>query len=457
MSPTEMAPGNHDAVDLDLLRQWITDCDPMTPIDPRDRRYFDLERVLVGGEIVSLRGGDHIAGLFDTIRLAGESSCQLFSGFNGTGKSTELRRLAQRLETEGYSVLLADARDYHTLSHPLTIEDMAVITVGALSDAAGVRLGYDLGKESYWTRLAELLQKEVQISDLKVPGLLDLKVGIRETKPFWLKIRGQLAVSSGRLRDDCHQFVRRCVAKIRNAEQQSRGVVFIFDSLERLNAPLGRFRELMSSMLSVLVDAPHVLHLPDCHVIYTVPPFVQLVKPGLRDLYHRVSHVLPAIKVAERGITLQQYQPGVDALMELVARRIPVDEVFGDRRDLLERLIVYSGGHVRTLITFIRDLLSDALRFGLPPSEEDVERVVQPFREQARIRVWRDSVLLLDRILETGNIEELNEEDHAVLAQYMADYLVLCYRNPKGWFEVHPLIREHVRELAAKVRGENTP
>jgi hypothetical protein len=28
---------------------------------------------------------------------------------------------------------------------------------------------------------------------------------------------------------------------------------------------------------------------------------------------------------------------------------------------------------------------------------------------------------------------------------------VLCYQNGEGWFEVHPLVRDHVRRRAAEM------
>ncbi len=63
---------------------------PRTPVVLADH--------VVDGKLVSLRGEDHIDALYDTITLREEQSCQLFSGFSGTGKSTELRRLTRRLE-----------------------------------------------------------------------------------------------------------------------------------------------------------------------------------------------------------------------------------------------------------------------------------------------------------------------------------------------------------------------
>jgi hypothetical protein len=445
-----------DAVDRDTLRRWIANCDPQAPIDPSDERYFDLDRVNVGGEVLSLRGDDHIEGLYDGVTLSQGQSCQLFSGFSGTGKSTELRRLARLLENDGYSVLLVNAQDYHDLGHPLAIEDLLVIIAGAFGDATTERLGSDVLKDSYWQRLAELVKQDVQLGDVKLPlGIADLKIGIKHANSFWVKAREALAISPGQLRDHSHRFIQKCAAKITNAESPSRGVVFVLDSLERLTAPIPHFRDVMNSVLQVLLEYPEFLRLPDCHVIYTVPPYVHLINPALKARYDRSSLVLPAIKVLERGERFEPYSPGIDALAELVGRRLPLEQVFGNRRDLLDRLIVYSGGHVRTLIWFVRELVFRSRRRGLPPSEDDIERVVQPFREQARMAIWRETVPLLESILRKGTVESIREEDYAYLARFMDEFVVLCYRNGDGWYEIHPLIREFVQELADKIRAED--
>ena len=435
------------------LRRWIASCDPKTPIDPSDERYFDLDEVVVDGETVALRGRDHIRGLYDAVRLSERESCQLFSGYSGTGKSTELRRLAHLLENDGYTVLLADAQDYHSLTRKLTIGDLLVIAAGGLGEAASQRLGTDVVRESYWERLLGFLRRDVELGDIKLPaGILDLKIGIRHAVPFWVQVQDALAGSLGHLRDHAHRFVRRSVAAVEKAESPCRGVVFILDSLEKLSASVTEFRQVMESIVRVLGTYSDFLRLPDCHVIYAVPPYVQLVSPQLKDRYDKASLVLPAIKVLERGEDIEPYRPGVDALAQLVEKRIPVDRVFGARRDLLEQLIVYSGGHVRMLLSFVRDLLTDSRRRGLPPSEEDIERVVQPFREQAGTTIWWESVPLLERIRTRGSLEGISEQEHAYLAHFMDNYVVLCYRNGDGWYEVHPLAREIVRRLAAEWR-----
>lgn len=443
-------------VDEDKLRTWIRNCDPHAPLDPTDSRYLNLGEVSVGGESVCVRGEDAVAALTDAIELSDRSSCQLFSGFIGTGKSTELRRLKTDLEAYGYVVLLADAQNYHDLNHPLAIEDLLVILAGSFGEAAAQHLGPDLPETSYWHKLQEFLRKDVELKDIQIPaGAADLKLGVSHAQPFWLKVRETLALSLGKLQDHSHRYVRGCVARIERVHRPVRGVVFVLDTLEKLRGPETEFRQMMESVVRVLSDYPGFLRLPDCHVIYTVPPYAQMISPGLGEHYDRVSQVLPAVKVLEPGSQDRPFAAGVEAMISLIGRRIPIAEVFGERRDLLEVLVLSSGGHVRTLISFLKELLFRARRNGLPPTEAEVQRVVQPFRERARMAIWRESALLLHRVLTAGTVEGIREEEYAILARLMDNSIVLSYRNGEGRYEVHPLVRDHVVALSREINGES--
>jgi hypothetical protein len=33
----------------------------------------------------------------------------------------------------------------------------------------------------------------------------------------------------------------------------------------------------------------------------------------------------------------------------------------------------------------------------------------------------------------------------------MDSYIVLCYRNGDGWYEIHPLVRDYVQRLAREL------
>ncbi|NJL27531.1 MAG: AAA family ATPase [Thermoanaerobaculia bacterium] len=437
------------------MRHWFIRCDPRLPLEPGDdERYFDLDHVVVDDQTVSLRGRFRIEDLYQPITMLQNESCQLFSGFSGTGKSTELRRIQRNFEDNGYVVLLADAQKYHNLSREILIEDLLVVIAAAFGDALAKRLGEDPAAVSYFQQLKQLL-KGVKLEEMSLSlGLVELKTGVEHAQPFWQKIREALGRSLGKLGEDVHGYVREGVARLRRAQPTSRGVVFILDNLERLTAPFGNFRAVMASVMDVFDGYNRFLRLPDCHVIYTVPPYVQILRHTLRERYDRVSHVLPAVKVLELGEKRQPYRPGVEALIELLRCRFPVDRLFGSRRDLLERLVVDSGGHVRTLITFVRELLYKAGQSGLPLQEVDLEDVTRPFREHVGLRLSREHASLLRRILQTGSVNATPESEHEALARLMDDYLVLCYRNGDDWYEVHPLARRLAERLVAELENE---
>lgn len=434
------------------LREWLARCNPLQPLEPDHPCYYDLGKAIGDEHPVRLRGDYSVEQLIEPIELIPESTCQLFSGFSGTGKSTELRSLRHLLDRRGYSVLFIEAQNYHSLHRELAIEDLMVILAGAFGDALGERLGEDVIKEGFWQRLVSFLRQDLHLSDAKIPlGVADLKIGIGHGKPFWEEIRQTLALSLGKLRDKVHDFIRRSVAQLKEAEPNTKGVVFIVDNLERLRAPAGQFQQVMESVNRVLSDYSSFLRLPDCHVIYTVPPYVQLVSPSLNEHYNGQSFVLPAIKVTEAGLPLRAYEPGIQALRELVAKRLPLGRLFADE-ETLETLIINSGGHVRTLISFLEKLLLKARTSGLPFAESDVARVIAPFRERSRLRMGVRGSKILARILERGTLDGIEAEQHATLAGLMDEYLVLCYLNGENRYEVHPLIREHVEKLARERR-----
>lgn len=239
------------------------------------------------------------------------------------------------------------------------------------------------------------------------------------------------------------------MAALRKKYRDAAGVVFILDSLERLRGAQDRFREIMDSVGQVFDQRADLLHLPGCHVVYTVPPYAEILHPNLSRLYARPIHKpLPAVKVVERGPELTPYAPGIEALIEVVARRVPIDQGFAGRRDLLARLVLYSGGHVRTLLSFVRELLLRSVNRELPPSDALIEDILRDFAENIRIAVRPEGVRLLDSVRRNAAIDEVPESELPLLARYIDSHIVLCYRNGEGWYEVHPLIRDYVARRA---------
>lgn len=442
-----------DKPSIDELREWLKACDPGIPIDPADRRFVDFYRFEHAGRQISLRGDDTEAGLpvlADAIELSSDRSCQLFSGFPGTGKSSELRGLQRNLEKRGYVVLVADAGEYLNLRGRLTISDLLIVVAAAFGEAADVRAGTKLAKAGYLDRLLEFLHSDVKVDGVGINlpgGVGDLKLGISTNQPFWIQVRDRLAASIGRLRDHAHHYVDELAKQLLGRKPGARGVVFIFDSLEKIRSTRPEeFGAVIESVAEVFVTQAELLHFP-CHMVYTIPPYVRHLELG--TLYTQVTEVLPAIRVRDRRGN-EPYVPGIQALSEVVRRRIPVERVFGRDEVLLRELAMQSGGHVRLLLTFVRDLLLRAKQGGLPITQLSVVRVVQRHREDAERNLWRERLPLLRDILTYHELPGMSREQLSVLAGLLDDFTVLCYRNGDGWYDVHPLVRDKLVQLLAR-------
>ena len=97
------------------------------PLEPDDPCYVSLYDE-------ALTDADPVQQLALAVEWATES-VRLFSGYRGTGKSTELRRLKRRLEESGHLVFLCDMEDYLNLSTPVDVSDFLMAVAGSLDDA----------------------------------------------------------------------------------------------------------------------------------------------------------------------------------------------------------------------------------------------------------------------------------------------------------------------------------
>ena len=79
-------------------------CNPDIALEPGDELYIDLDAR-------GVRGHDWVERLAAPIDLAAGPTIQLFTGLPGSGKSTELRRLVQRLGAaeSNFEVVYIDA------------------------------------------------------------------------------------------------------------------------------------------------------------------------------------------------------------------------------------------------------------------------------------------------------------------------------------------------------------
>jgi hypothetical protein len=172
--------------------------EPLRPGTEKCARFYQPIYEIPGKE-------DPVDFLQKAIQFSDYESLQLFSGFRGSGKTTELFRLRRRLEEEGYVVLYVDALDYISPSDEIDISDLLIVLAGAFSDAlqrwaSELQQPVNLAHESYWERFKNYLTRTtVSMSEAGVKleaespagqiigGLtagLDLKLAIKESPTF---------------------------------------------------------------------------------------------------------------------------------------------------------------------------------------------------------------------------------------------------------------------------------
>jgi hypothetical protein len=427
-------------IPLDELRSFIALCDPMRPLEPGDPLYVPFDE---GPPTRGSQGQSCIEGLQRLIYLK-EETRQLFTGFPGTGKTTELRRLEVSLKNAKdlpTHALYIDFEEYLDRYTPVSITDVLRVLAYCLDREAQVAEGKDPDKEpGYLQRFFEFLsQTDVELSKLGFQAYgTSLMLELKNNPTFRQRAEAQLKVRFQQFAREAESFMVQAVVRIKAALHAQR-VVVIADGLEKFTPLREEDRTTMeASVETVFVQHASLLQLP-CHVIYTFPLWLRFRAAELGALYDGQPSVLPMVKIEERDGT--RYTPGVQKLFELVSKRLrdPHRIFGGDLEETLLPLILASGGYPRDLLRMVRQLLIEARAF--PVSSTVSGRVIDELTQQYAFVVRGTNLPLLKEIATTHVLPQKDAEQVAAFGRLLERWLVLAYRNGEEWYDLHPLVR----------------
>ena len=434
------------------LGKWFSNCDPLVPLELSKKldneRYVPLDAwpdAADGGKPTLLRGHDIVSDLIREIELrhyqSPPESTQLFAGFRGTGKSTELSRLAQNL-SDRYTVLRFKADDYHHMSSALRIEELALILAAGIGEQAKACLGVELlSGKSIWTRISDFLNREVEVQDLSLKfGDIGMKARLKQGQDFRDELQKVLATRPDSLKNFLHEFVMKVAAGIKPRE-----LVILVDGLDKFYAPTENVGEVYRALSNLFFHHSDLLRLPDCHVVYTIPPYLAFINQGIADKFGGKLHTLPSVKThAAPPDTDVSFAPGVSAMEAVLDHRVDLDRLFGDQRGACVALLVAaSGGQTRDLCNLAREVIRIAFDGELPVGTDEVRLAIRAI-EQSRGTFFKEVREILATIHDTGRLESLSETQLGALAGAMDQQLVLCYCNGESWYDVHPMILKRV-------------
>jgi hypothetical protein len=131
-----------------------------------------------------------------------------------------------------------------------------------------------------------------------------------------------------------------------------------------------------------------------------------------------------------------------------VATRAPDRDwqrLLGDRA-ALDTVIAASGGYLRDLLFLVREVVVRAER--LPVPTPTLEAAIDEVRN-GYLPLSEADARWLARVAATHSAALATGADVPRLARFLDTHLVLCYRNGREWYDVHPLLAGEVARLLA--------
>lgn len=263
-----------------------------------------------------------------------------------------------------------------------------------------------------------------------------LRAEIRENPDFVKKLDSFLRGRQAELLGEARRIVADMVEaiRVRWTGDSWKGLVVIVDSLDHNRAiETENFNDVRRALANLFDLDRDKLILPSCRMVFTLPSYVRATGAGARYLTN--------VKVLEREGN--PYAPGVDALREILRKRVPgraLDRLFADDA-LVEQLILASGGHLRMLLGLAVELITQAevLPVDMPTVESSIQQV-----RNTLLPIPFDQLALLRTVSDTQQLPLGSEDEWHIVAELLNERLVLGYQNGEPWYCVHPLLRDRV-------------
>lgn len=425
-------------MDLSTKKKYYNRCNPSEALPPDDERNLDID----GFGTESVRGANWVSRLATAIELSDQPVCQLFTGLPGSGKSTELRRLAARLQApQGAHLLpvIVDGDNSLDLTNEIDIPDIIAAILYGVEKTVLEAEGKDPAaalENGYFVRLwTWLTQTEVELAktEYAIPGSgAKLVAEMRSRPTLRQRVRATLAAHLSSFLEEAREELLRL--ELRAKQCGYNGIAVIFDSLEKLRGSSQNWTDVLASAERVFSSGAPYLRLP-VHVLYTVP--TALIN---RTLFKDVLFI-PMIKLCDRADV--PWPDGYAAARELVRRRLPDDiagEVFGELAEARIRdLIRWSGGYPRELVRLLQSALAQE---RLPLGENDFQRIFNELKDAYRKVVPADAFAWLAKIAHERYYTVEEEKQRQIADQMLLNNVVLRYVNANDWYALHPAVAE---------------
>jgi hypothetical protein len=404
---------------------------------------------------------DPVQELANQIDLSDSAGADLFTGNRGTGKTTELLRLATILREYDCEVFYADMADYLTLTQRIEVSDFLISVLGAFSEKIAERFTEDPGKPSFFERIRSFLNANVQFNEIKVPaGWIEFKAALQHNPTFKEQLQEKTRSVIEQLVKQARDFALEAAQYVRGQRANPDGkIVLIVDSVERLRGvgDTADIREVFKSAETLFSSHAEKLRFTALNVVYTVPPYLSALAGALGSVYAggRI-YALPSVHIYEccpqPGDEPEPYAEGLAKMREVVERRSSDwRDFFADAQ--LARLAQHSGGDLRDFLRMLRLAVARVLQSGKLPVSDTLITDAEDAVRGDMLPIADDDRDWLRKIMASHKPELPSLDALPDFARLQEGKYLLHYRNGEDWYDVHPLLRAEVKSRGNEQSG----
>lgn len=426
----------------------------MTIIDPElFFRNTNPNKALFLGESVNdkkfytdfseVRSGEVIDEIKKTInKLApNESTCQLFTGHIGCGKSTELLKLKKELEICNFHVVYFDSYKYLEMSD-VDVSDILLAIISRVCESLE-NIGINTEANYFqrlFTELKEILTMPIELNHLNLSlGIAKLTAQTQASPSTRLQVRDYLEPRISRIIDEVNlNVLKPSISQLRNKGRK--GLVVIVDNLEKIdNVPKSWDRPQHEYLF---IDRGLQLKSLNCHLVYTMPISLRFSKDYISLIQRfQLPKILPMVRVKYRNNL--DYKEGVNKLLEMILARakngemetssIQILDIF-DNLETAEYVCKISGGHIRNLLRIINSSIPKEM--DMPISRKTIKEVIQEYRWERMLAISKQEHQLLEKVSREKTILAGIGYEQLIQSMYVYEY-----RDEKGsWFDINPIL-----------------
>lgn len=381
----------------------------------------------------------------------------LLVGYKGCGKSTELNYLEKSLSDEFLVMNISVQRELDPV-HVQYIE-MFIVTMEQLfqkADQNGLNLRPELLKSiKTWTQSKEIdeIREKYIGGEAETGGGIDIKYFLNFFAKFRLAAKSSLSLKETlkqnvepRLNDlitHCNDLIREIQIRLRDIGKKD--LLIIIEDLDKI--PIDRAQDLFYNYTNQLVRL-------NTNVIYTFPValYYNVRFNQIKSYFTRI-YELPMISSATPDGT--DNVEGMNIIRDIVAARLSDINTFFETPKILDNMIRHSGGVLRDVFLLINEAADSAMDHDRSAiNDEDCQNALNRLRKDYDNNIADkkegDKIVIPVEQYYNALVKLVKDKDKKVdnteaVLDLRQNLSILGY-NGKGWCDVHPIVKEILRE-----------